>query len=59
MLTFSDLQNGDDFLLKGVKYRKTRPWAPQQFNASLMENTPDKPTFITIEANEIVKKYLR
>jgi hypothetical protein len=58
-MIFSDLQDGDDFLLDGIKYRKTRPWSPRQFNASLMEDMPHKPTFIKVKGDTPVERYFR
>lgn len=41
LIKFSEAEDGADILVSGLKYRKTRPWAPQQFNASLIDDSVD------------------
>ncbi len=47
-MEFASIPNGIDILIDGVLHKKTRAWGVEQFNASLMENRDDLPTFIKV-----------
>lgn len=54
---FSEVEDGAGVLIDGIRYRKTRPWAPQQYNASLVDDGVDYEAyepFIKVEGNKEV-----
>ena len=57
-MKFSDVSDGTDVIIDGTRYRKTRPWSPQQYNASNMSDGADLPTFAKIKADQGVKLYV-
>ncbi len=58
LVKFSEVESGADILIDGLKYRKSRPWAPQQFNASLMDDSIDYEAhapFIRVKDDKLVE----
>jgi hypothetical protein len=51
---FSSIPVGADFTVGKDHYRKTRPWSPQQWNASLLTDENADKTFFKFEDNQMV-----
>ncbi len=60
-MKFRDVPQGTDISIDGKRYRKCRPWAPEQFNAFLMEADvgADAGTFRVILPEKEVRLFRR